>query len=1009
MKPQRLFNLAIIPAILWSLGVVALLTAAEHSPALDDMLAKATANEKIPVVVFLDHRLSMDDIYPTALTLPMDQRRQYVIGALKARFAEMSYVVMPRLQEAKKDGRVGVLRPLWILNAIRMTADAELIGELDKTFHEVTFIAGDPRHENTLDDGWGLLDMEVPRVWATYGDGTGVVVAHKDAGADVNHSGFQGHFWVNPGEDLNHNGIRDAAEVNGVDDDRNGYIDDFYGWDFDEDNSDVSDSPEAGSSIGHGTKTGSVISANFTPCDTVSVAPGSKLMELSAFLAQGPCWEASQYAIEMGAQVMSASLSFKHSDCTTQVRDCPNYVAHRIVSEMELAAGMIHANSTGNGSFGPPGSVLPAPSSCPPPAMTPAHQQQGGLSSIVSVVGYNQDGSLYTGSGHGPAGWSREDVCDDPRMPFCAPDGTPNQYPTDYGDYPYHAGSELGLAKPDLAAPTNVASLNYNGGCGTITGTSGATPHIGGALALIFSVFPGITPERAYLLLTQGALDAGTPGFDMSWGFGKVRPFPACSLGVASVAHVYGVVTFSGNPLAGVRVSSAGTNPAFTDALGNYELWFEPGAHTILWEKYGYMDDQTTVNLDGGDSEQHDIAMIQAGFTLLTVNVSGNGQPLAGMPISIPEAGIDTVSNASGSVTLNIYSGSYVIYAGALPWEVSGEEYALTPGPQEVDIALLLSPRAAPTGPDSYGYFIYDNYDVPQAAYEWVEINPNAGGLPGINLNLSGDNTVARTLPFTFRFYGADYTNITIAANGFIIMGSSSSSEWSPYPIPNAVAPNNFVAPFFEDWVPQNGGRVLYYSDTDNHRVIVEWYNVPEYFNTCTATFQVMLYDPLFMPTPTNDGVIKYQYADLQRYSEGAIGLENAAGTVGIEYLFQMQLDPNGSPIEAGRALLITTEILSAVEIPTASLPQEFSLEPNFPNPFNPSTTFTWTVPRASHIKLALYNVLGQQVGVVFEGFSSAGRFQQTFDATTLTTGLYFARLETENKTLALRKVMLLK
>ena len=546
------------------------LCAAEHSPTLDYVLANTPSDEPVSVLLFLDHRLTMDDVYSAARNLPMQERRQYVVNVLQRRFSEMSPGVMEDLELAAKSGTVTLLRPLWILNAIRVSAIPEVIRDVDRNHSEVIYIATDAVYEDALD--WGVAEIGAPQVWEEYGaDGSGVVVGHKDAGLDWDHPGFDGHIWVNPGEDLNHNGhIDEPDEVNNIDDDSNGYVDDFRGWNFDYHNNDVSDDPQGG---GHGTKTGSVISAsNSTVCGQISVAPGAKLMVLRGVWTQGAFYEASQYAIAMNANVISSSASYKLSTCDYVLyRDCPNFVAHRWVCEMELAAGIIHANSVGNeGLANPVPLSVAAPANCPPPAMTAGHEQQGGVSSVVGVAAYFQNGSYYSSSGHGPSGWSEEDICAHPRMPYCGPDGSSSEYPAEFEDYPYHDSEFPGLAKPDITAPTIVPSLDRGGGCDNINATSGAAPHVGGALALIYSAFPGITPEDAYFVLMNGVVDAGEAGYDSLWGFGKLRIFRACSLAVDLRAIVAGHVEDPlDNPVTDVRVSAEGTSVALTDEGGD--------------------------------------------------------------------------------------------------------------------------------------------------------------------------------------------------------------------------------------------------------------------------------------------------------------------------------------------------------------------------------------------------------------------------------------------------------
>ena len=81
----------------------------------------------------------------------------------------------------------------------------------------------------------------------------------------------------------------------------------------------------------------------------------------------------------------------------------------------------------------------------------------------------------------------------------------------------------------------------------------------------------------------------------------------------------------------------------------------------------------------------------------------------------------------------------------------------------------------------------------------------------------------------------------------------------------------------------------------------------------------------------------------------------------------------------------------------------------NYPNPFNPSTTFTWSLPHAANISLILYDLLGRDVAIVFSGRCEAGDHLTVFDGSNLASGTYFARLQTGNRMVATRKVVLMK
>lgn len=73
---------------------------------------------------------------------------------------------------------------------------------------------------------------------------------------------------------------------------------------------------------------------------------------------------------------------------------------------------------------------------------------------------------------------------------------------------------------------------------------------------------------------------------------------------------------------------------------------------------------------------------------------------------------------------------------------------------------------------------------------------------------------------------------------------------------------------------------------------------------------------------------------------------------------------------------------------------QEAILEQNFPNPFNPATTITYTIPKGGYVRLAVFNLLGQEVSHIFEGVQSAGTYEVQFNKEELPTGIYFYRIQ---------------
>lgn len=102
-----------------------------------------------------------------------------------------------------------------------------------------------------------------------------------------------------------------------------------------------------------------------------------------------------------------------------------------------------------------------------------------------------------------------------------------------------------------------------------------------------------------------------------------------------------------------------------------------------------------------------------------------------------------------------------------------------------------------------------------------------------------------------------------------------------------------------------------------------------------------------------------------------------------------------------------TYSMTSEIEVGTAD--KVLSLSDNYPNPFNPSTLIEFSLPSDGYATLKVFNAVGQEVASLFDGEAAAGRIiQGRFDAKALSTGLYFARLQFDGKTL-IKKMTLLR
>jgi hypothetical protein len=95
--------------------------------------------------------------------------------------------------------------------------------------------------------------------------------------------------------------------------------------------------------------------------------------------------------------------------------------------------------------------------------------------------------------------------------------------------------------------------------------------------------------------------------------------------------------------------------------------------------------------------------------------------------------------------------------------------------------------------------------------------------------------------------------------------------------------------------------------------------------------------------------------------------------------------------------------------------PNNYSLENNYPNPFNPATIIRYQLPTQSRVTLIIYNLLGEEVKTLVNDIQNAGYQNAQFDAGSLASGMYFSRLEAASTTdpgkifMQVRKMALMK
>lgn len=333
-----------------------------------------------------------------------------------------------------------------------------------------------------------------------------------------------------------------------------------------------------------------------------------------------------------------------------------------------------------------------------------------------------------------------------------------------------------------------------------------------------------------------------------------------------------------------------------------------------------------------------------------------------------------------------------------------------------------------PTGPDRYGYYAYGSNDTAYSSapeYEWIDIDPREGGDGTLRI-IGDDDSYVTELPFTFRYYGEDFNEITICSNGWLSFGATWYVNFANSAIPSALGPKYQVCPNWDDLkgLQTSHGvfadmRAITYHDEPNNRFIIEWNDtytqstINEFENADLQKFQVIL-----EPLPDEDGDITFLYHTFTNPSAvsnyNTVGITNGKRDDGIQYSFANEYPESALEISSEFALKFTknppdTFVSNDSDI---SAPQTY-LNQNYPNPFNPETAISFSLSdKNSLVELSVYNMKGQLVKTLLKGELERGQHTVVWNGTnnkeqTVSSGIYYYKLKTDNKTFTNKMILM--
>ena len=384
---------------------------------------------------------------------------------------------------------------------------------------------------------WGLPKVSAPLAWSAFGAGADtVVVADIDTGVNYNHPDLAANMWRNPGE----------IAANGVDDDQNGYVDDVYGIDTANNDSDPQDDH------GHGTHTsGTIAAVSDNNLGVTGLAKNVKILACKFLTSQGSGSDAD--AIE-----------------------CFNYVVGMKQRGVNVR---VTNNSWGGRRTGPIATALKN-------AIDAA-----GTAGIVNVFSAGNDGANLENTPFDPASFTSPSI-----VSVAASDG--NDAPASFTNY--------GSVSVDLAAPGVDILSTYGSGYAYASGTSMAGPHVAGAAAFLLSHRQSLSVAQVKdTLLSSVDLLGQWTGVVATGGrlnvFQAVNTAPGGGGGLTNVAAAAAGATATASSTYSTSFAAAGANNGDRNGnnWGNGGGWNDATAGVFPdWLQIDFSGNKTISELD---------------------------------------------------------------------------------------------------------------------------------------------------------------------------------------------------------------------------------------------------------------------------------------------------------------------------------------------------------------------------------------------------------------------------
>jgi subtilisin family serine protease len=440
-----------------------------------------------------------------------------------------------------------------------------------------------------------------------------------------------------------------------------------------------------------------------------------------------------------------------------------------------------------------------------------------------------------------------------------------------------------GVIKPDVVAPgVNVRSSFPTNTYTVESGTSMATPHTSGVAALILSANPTLDYTDVMSIMTRTAYFTSTWGTrpNNNYGWGLVQADNAINMALHG-PHLSGTVDGNGSPLQGAQVTAQRTTDGDTYGKlthsGAYSMTLLAGTYDVSASAFGYVSQTMAAQVLMTDTTpvlNFNLAALPTFPVSGQIKLNGACTPVSGTVTINPSGWVIPDNLATGLYNVNLPAGTYTF---------------------TVNTGVAHQPIVQPvvvSGPTTQNFTVGPAYDssyvVDAPAFNWIM------GTNQLTFTDGEDGYTSVTLPFSFTYYGNNYSTLYLAVNGYGTFNSiSGSSMWANTNIPNPgptpaagdpAYPNNAIYPYWDDLAvaPRSYGAVYtaVTGSAPNRIYTVEWRGVGG--AGAPITFEMQLAET------TN--TITFEYSSLAApYGYGyssTEGIENSNGTSGIQLSF---------------------------------------------------------------------------------------------------------------------------